>query len=304
MRIISQLLNRVIHASLCVVLAGGPALAQNFEGIDPATAYGTNPNATTVPEGTTTPSVTSASPTSVSVAAQNAMTPYEAATARGPQTKTVPGPVSAQVPEAYSFKVLAGDQGSRYTLGPTDVVEINVLRHPEVSGLYIINSEGKIQYEFVGDVQVGGMTKEEAAVVIRDKLATYIVKPDVTVIIKEYNSKVVYVVGEVGLPGKVFMRGDTITVRDALLAANLPQLTAATEKATLFTPSDSGKVVPKKVNVYSLLYKGDLRENYVMNPGDTIYLPATLWAKVARFINPVTQPISQAVGTGGAVKGF
>jgi len=193
---------------------------------------------------------------------------------------------------------------SRYTLGTNDVLTITVQRHPEVSGKYTINMEGKIQFEFVGDILLSGMTKEKAAVVISKRLEKYIIKPDVTVVITEYNSKVVYVVGEVGLPGKIFMRGDTILVRDALLAANLPQLTAATEKATLFTPSDNGKVTLRKVNIYALLYKGDLRQNYVMKPGDTLYLPATLWAKVARFINPITQPISQAAGTGAAIHGF
>jgi len=203
-----------------------------------------------------------------------------------------------EVPQAY----IANEQeDSRYTLGADDVLTITVQRHVELSGKYTINMEGKIQFEFVGDILIVGMTKEQAALVITKRLGKYIIKPDVTVVITEYNSKVVYVVGEVGNPGKIFMRGDTISVRDALLDANLPQLTAATEKATLFTPADNGKVVLRKVNVYALLYKGDLRQNYVMKPGDTLYLPATLWAKVARFINPVTQPIAQAAGTAVSV---
>lgn len=193
------------------------------------------------------------------------------------------------------------DENTPYTLGPNDVVTVTVQRHPEVSGKYTINMEGKIQYEFVGDVYISGMTKDQATVAIAKRLEKYIINPDVTVVITEYNSKVVYVIGEVGTPGKVFMRGDTITVREALLSANLPELTAATDNATLFTPSASGKVVIKKVNVYALLYKGDLRQNYVMNPGDTLYLPATLWAKVARFINPVTQPMGAAAGTAASV---
>ncbi len=205
-----------------------------------------------------------------------------------------------QAAEAFAKE----QQNSKYTLGKTDVIEITVQRHPEVSGKFVLNSEGKIQYQFVGDILLAGLTKEQAQPVIVNALKKYIINPDVTVQIDEYNSKIVYVVGEVGQPGKIYMRGDTITVRDALLSAGLPQLTAATGDATLFTPSDSGKVVPKRVNVYALLYKGDLRQNYIMKPGDTLYLPATLWAKVARFINPVTQPVSQAAGAGAAIHGL
>lgn len=198
-------------------------------------------------------------------------------------------------------KLVAGEQNSRYTLGPADVIAVTVLRHPEVSGLYTLNSEGKIQFEFVGDQSLNGLTKEEAAAALAKSLEAYIVHPDITVKIMEYNSKVVYVVGEVGAPGKIYMRGDTITVRDALLAAGLPQLTASTDNATMFTPSDNGKVVSKRVNVYALLYKGDLRENYIMKPGDTIYLPPTLWAKIGRLMNPITQPVGSAAGSAAAV---
>ena len=194
--------------------------------------------------------------------------------------------------------------GNKYTLGPDDEVAVVVMRHPEVSGQYTINKEGKIQYEFVGDVMLAGLTKDQAIDILSQKLSTYIIKPDISIKIIGYNSKTVYVVGEVATPGRVPMHGDTITVREALLAAGLPLITAATNRSSLFTPSASGKVTIKKVNVEALLYKGDLRENYVMNPGDCLYVPATFLAKTMRAISPVTQPVSEIAGAGGAAKGF
>lgn len=194
-----------------------------------------------------------------------------------------------------------GEGSSTYTLGKTDVIEISVLRHPEVSGQYMINNEGKIQYEFVGDVVIEGMVKDQVKDKIAELLGTYIVAPDVTVKIVGYNSKVVYVVGEVGAPGKIFMRGDTITVREALVQAGLPLLTASTRKGKLITPSSDGNPKKLKVDVYALLYEGDLRENMVMVPGDTLYVPATGLTKVMRAIQPVASPIGTAAGTGRTV---
>ena len=152
------------------------------------------------------------------------------------------------------------EKNSTYTLGPTDIIEVTVLRHPEVSGKYILNNEGKIQYEFIGDVILSGLTKEQTSELIGKILSTYIVNPQVTVKISEYNSKIVYVVGEVGRPGKIIMRGDTITIREALLEAGLPLLTANTTHSTMFTPV-AGDVKRRIVNVDALLYKGDLRQN-------------------------------------------
>ncbi len=199
-----------------------------------------------------------------------------------------------------SLEDVEGGEGesSRYTLGVNDVIEIKVMRHPEVSGRYAINKEGKIQYEFVGDIPVAGLTKEEVAELITDKLAEYIIEPDVTVKIVGYNSKVVYVVGEVGRPGKIFMRGDTITVREALMQAGLPLLSGKTKKSRLITPSENGKGKSRLINVYALLYEGDLRENAVMKPGDVLYVPPTLLTSAMRAIAPVAAPVGTAAGTG------
>lgn len=191
-----------------------------------------------------------------------------------------------------------------YTLGKTDIIDITVMRHPEVSGVYEINSEGIIQYEFVGDLYVTGKTKNEVAEMVAVRLKEYIVNPEVTVKIVGYNSKVVYVVGEVSRPGKIFMRGNTITIREALMEAGLPLLSGVTKKSHLITPSEEGKGSKTTVNVHALLYEGDLRENLTMEPGDILYVPPTFLTKTMRAIRPVAEPIGTAAGAGRTVYGY
>ena len=222
-----------------------------------------------------------------------------------PETNTTT-PVNENLPTEPSAEQIlkqatAAPENSHYTLGVNDVLSITVSRHPEVSGDFYINSEGKIQYEFVGDLKILGMTKDEVKDLVTNSLSKYIVTPDVTVKIIGYNSKVVYVIGEVGAPGKIYMHGDTITVREALLQAGLPLLSASMKKSRLVTPADSGKAERKYVNVEALLYDGDLRENLMMKPGDVLYIPATILTKAMRAINPVAAPIGTAVGTGRTV---
>lgn len=190
------------------------------------------------------------------------------------------------------------ESNSTYTLGANDIIEISVLRHPEVSGQFTINQEGKIQYEFVGDIEIAGLKKDEVNTLLTEKLSKYIISPELTIKIIGYNSKVVYVIGEVGRPGKIFMRGDTITTREALIQAALPLLSARTGKTKLITPSSNGKPKVQNVNIAKLLYEGDLRENFVMKPGDTLYVPATVMAKALRVIQPVAAPVGSASGLG------
>ncbi len=180
----------------------------------------------------------------------------------------------------------------RYTLGPDDVVQIDVLRHPEFSGVFPVNLEGKVQYKYVGDIDVTGLTKKELEQKVKDIITGYVINPEVNVTILEFKSKVIYVLGEVGRPGKYYMRSDSILVREAVVEAGLPTLAAAMRRCRLITPDKNGKVKTKQVDVYSLLYGGDLKRNLEMRAGDVLYVPATVMAKIVRVINPVTAPIA------------
>ena len=184
----------------------------------------------------------------------------------------------------------------KYTLGPNDIVEITVRRHPEFSGEYAINSEGKIEYKFVGDVVVEGLTKANLVERLTEILEEYIIEPEVDVTIMAYLSKVFYVVGEVGRPGKFYMRGNTITTREALVQAGLPMQTAALKGCRLIKPSQKGGNNYETFNALKLLYEGDLSENLVMQPGDVLYVPSTVMAKIIRVISPVTNITGQAAG--------
>ena len=186
----------------------------------------------------------------------------------------------------------------KYTLGPDDVIQIDVRRHPEFSATFPINLEGKIQYKFVGDIVVSGFTKDELKEKLKGILSEYVIDPDIDITIQEYRSKVIYVIGEVGAPGKYYMRADSIPVREALVAAGLPTLASAMRRTRLVTPDEKGKPQYKVVDLFKLLYEGDLKINLEMKPGDILYVPATVMAKIMHVINP----IAGVIGGGNTVE--
>ena len=194
------------------------------------------------------------------------------------------------------------DEPTHYTLGPDDIIEIDVRRHPEFSGKYPINAEGKIQYKFIGDIEMKGFTKTEVKDKLTQILSKFIITPDVDVSILEYRSKVIYVIGEVGSPGKYFMRADKISLREAVVQAGLPTLSASMRKTQLIRPDLKGKPKEIRVDLYALLYEGKLNLDQVMLPGDVLVVPATLFAKIARIINPITAPVYSAADTARRVQ--
>ncbi len=191
---------------------------------------------------------------------------------------------------------VSSEESVKYTLGPDDVIAIEVRRHPEFSGEYPINSEGKIEYKFVGDIYVAGLTKNQLRDRLESILSEFIVAPEIDVRIMKYLSKVFYVVGEVNRPGKFYMQGNTITVREALVQAGLPNQFSATRKCRLITPGKNSKNNYVEVNVYELLYGGDLSQNFDMKPGDVLYVPSTVISKIVKIISPVTNAAASAAG--------
>ncbi len=185
----------------------------------------------------------------------------------------------------------------RYTLGPDDVIEITVQRHPEFSGMYPVNLEGKIQMDIIGDIEVTGLAKKELERKIGKLLGSNVEVSDISVTILEYRSKVYYVIGEVGRPGKFFMRTDSIPVREAIVEAGLPTSAAAMRKCRLITPSKEKKAITKMIDLYSVLYYGNLKKNLEMHSGDFLYVPSTIMAKIFRVIAPVTAPVTSAAAT-------
>ncbi|MFC1514967.1 polysaccharide biosynthesis/export family protein [Candidatus Omnitrophota bacterium] len=180
-----------------------------------------------------------------------------------------------------------------YTLGKDDVIAIAVRNQPEFSGEFVVGPDGDIQYTFVGDIRAEGLTKEDLQVVLSEKLEQYVKVPEVSVTIVAYLSKFVYMLGEVGAPGKYPMKGDQVSLREALVAAGLPTAGAALRRSIVVTPDE---VLPRyrKVDIYELLYKGIMKDNVTLSPGDVVVVPATVPTELNRAMTNLLSPIVKA----------
>ena len=211
----------------------------------------------------------------------------------GPQafpTQSPGGLGTSQLPPVY----LTGVSGEGfYTLGRDDVLHIEVRGQQEFTGDFIIGFDGRIQYNYLGDIPVAGMTKYEVQQVLEKLLQQYVRVPVVTVSILAYNSKVVYVIGEVYRPGKYIMRGDTIKLREAILAAGLPTRHAALSRTHVIKPDLNDPRV-RKVNLKKILYKGELQEDVNLSPGEIVVVPSTVLSTVNQFLNQLLNPITSA----------
>ncbi len=89
-----------------------------------------------------------------------------------------------------------------YTIGPQDVLQIEVWDHPDLTREATVSLKNTISFPLIGEIIVKGLTSEQLQKIIRNNLADgYLVNPQVTVTVKAYNSQKIYVLGEVDKPG-------------------------------------------------------------------------------------------------------
>lgn len=159
-------------------------------------------------------------------------------------------------------------------LGVDDVFEVRVAGDPDLTGLFRVAADGTIDYPYVGRIMVVGKRSGEVQHAITEKLREgYLKSPQVSVMVKEWNSRKISVLGQVQKPGSVayFPR---MTIVDAIAAAGGFTGIAAKNSVTLRRELP-GTVETKTYPV------ADISEgrspNVVLQPGDVLVVEERLF---------------------------
>ena len=95
-----------------------------------------------------------------------------------------------------------------YRINPGDVINIQVDRAPELSGMRRVTASGTIRMAYLGPVTAHGKTADELAGFIADSLnGRYLKNPRVTVTIEQLNSQTYFIQGAVNRPGAYQIEG-------------------------------------------------------------------------------------------------
>ena len=157
-----------------------------------------------------------------------------------------------------------------YVIGALDVLTVTVWKEQTLSGGLLVRPDGMISMPLIGDIQASNLTPLQLADQIAVKLKKFIQDPNVTVVISQIHSKVIYMLGEVGKKGPIEMTPE-MTLLEAISIAGGPTDYANTKKIYILR-SEGGKHVKIPVH-YKEAVKGDSSSNLLLKPDDTIVVP-------------------------------
>ncbi len=155
-------------------------------------------------------------------------------------------------------------------LGPGDVIEVRVYQEEGISGLYRIGADGTFAFPLVGEVLGKDKTPGQLGQLLIKRLKLgFIRDPQVSVFVKEFNSKKVFVLGEVRKPGTFAYEENMSIVQAVTLAGGLKSL-AAGNRVILTRKVGSEE---KKFLVPFTAIGGGAEPNVNLQPGDIIFVP-------------------------------
>lgn len=164
------------------------------------------------------------------------------------------------------------DPSNAYAIGIGDVLEISVWKNPELAVTTPVRPDGRISVPLLGDVQASGLTPLALRQALTDRFAEFVTAPGVSVVIKEINSRKVFVTGEVKSPGAFDLQPRTKLMQVLAMAGGLTPY--AKGRVVVLRDSRDGRGDRRyEINLEQIVSGKKSSDNLVLQPGDTLVVP-------------------------------
>lgn len=159
-----------------------------------------------------------------------------------------------------------------YVIGVDDILTITFWRDqdmtvPEV----VVRPDGKISVPILNEVEAAGLTPEQLRANLTTAAAKFKDDPIVQVVVKQVNSRKVFLMGEVAKPGPYALSSRLTVMQLLSLAGGLTQWANSEEIRVIRT--EGGKETSYRMNYKDVIRGRNLRQNIELKVGDTIVVP-------------------------------
>ncbi len=190
-------------------------------------------------------------------------------------------PVALAAPAPVTSPSLPGEttDTGQYVIGPGDVLSIFVYEAPPLSVNELpVRPDGRISVPLVPDVMAAGKTPTELGATIAAALKKYVNDPNVTVMVRSFQGpadRQVRVIGEATDPQAIPYR-ENMSLLDVMIATKgLTKFAAGNRAVIVRRVGTSEKRI--RVHLSDLIKDGDISQNVMMQPGDTLIIPQSFF---------------------------
>ena len=191
--------------------------------------------------------------------------------AAAPLVAQAPKPASGAVPPAAAPRPTDPVVPADYVIGTDDLLSIVYWRDKDMSTDTQVRPDGKITLPLINEVLAAGLTPEQ----LRERLTTeskkYMEDANITVVVRQINSRRVFIVGQVSKPGPYALTSATSVMQLIAIAGGLSEY--ANAKKIMIMRTQNGKQVSLPFNYKDVSGGKKLQQNIDLKPGDTVVVP-------------------------------
>jgi len=183
-----------------------------------------------------------------------------------PQTPAAPRPADAAPPLVSGVEV-----PEHYIIGPGDVLGIVFWREKELSGDVAVLPDGRITLPLINEIAAAGLTPQQLRAALIEAARQFVTDPTATVVVRQVNSRRVFVTGMVAKPGQ-YPLYQTMTVLQLIATAG-GLLEYARGEDIVIIRRETSHIVSFSFNYKEVTKKKNLHQNIDLKPGDTVVVP-------------------------------
>jgi polysaccharide export outer membrane protein len=168
-------------------------------------------------------------------------------------------------------KALQGaDLPADYVIGAEDQLGIVFWRDADMSADVTVRPDGVITLPLIGDLRVVGLAPDALRLQIQNEAAKYVNDANVTVVVKQVNSRKVFITGQVTRPGEYPLTASRNVMQIIALAGGLTEYADAKNIKIMRGQSQTTVF---KFNYREVERGKNLPQNIQLKPGDTLIVP-------------------------------
>jgi polysaccharide export outer membrane protein len=183
------------------------------------------------------------------------------------------------------------DKPSSLRLGVGDLVELTVYDVPELTSKTRISSTGDLYCALIGPTHVAGLTTEEAAQLLQERLSAFLKDPYVSLFVTEYASQGASLLGEVSKPGVYPVMGEQHLFDLISAAGGLSERAGQSMTLTHRSDPDQPITLPLTRNL-----SDHPESNVKVFPGDTLVVSK---ADIVYVVGDVAHPSGLLMNANG-----
>lgn len=158
-----------------------------------------------------------------------------------------------------------------YVIGAEDVLTIVFWRDKDLSGDVTVRPDGMISVPLINEIRAAGLTPDQLRQKLVELAAKYIADPNAVVVVKQINSRKVFITGMVNKIGSFPLTSPMTVLQLITLAGGLQQY--ADEENIVVVRAERGRQVSYLFNYKDVTKRRKLDQNIWLQPGDQVIVP-------------------------------